>query len=276
LLKITKVTKTCGCTPFTLAKKEYAPGETGTLKVRYKASSRPSSISKTLYVYSNDKKNPKVKLAIKAMIVNKVEHKPKRLDVMLNKENAGCPEITLRSLDKKAFAIKGFKLNTRFKAGENCITADYNSSVKSQKFVLHPKVDIEKLRKAQNGHIEIILTHPECKKSTIPNKVLPRFKVNPRSLIVYKAKPQEAVTKEVWVVNNYDEEFEVESTSSKKGIIKVLSQEKTGNRCKFELEIMPPAAGKKKRIFSDTFFVNVDGERLKITLRGFYLREGEK
>ena len=50
LLKITKVSKTCGCTPYTLAKKEYAPGESGALKVRYNAGKRPGSTKKYIYV----------------------------------------------------------------------------------------------------------------------------------------------------------------------------------------------------------------------------------
>lgn len=271
LLVIKEVTKTCGCTPFTLDKKEYAPGESGTLKVRYKAVSRPMSISKSLYVYSNDKKNPRVKLAVKAQVVNKVEYEPAKMELMLNKENAGCPEITLRSIDKKPFAISGFK------SGGNCITADYDSSVEKQEFVLQPKVNIRMLQDAQNGQIEISLTHPECKKVAIPYSVVPRFKVKPRSITVYKAKPQEAAIKEIDVINNYEEAFEIGSTSSKNGFIKVLSQEMIDNRCKLKLEIMPPAAGKRKRVFSDTFFVNIKGgERLQIACRGFYVRQGQE
>ncbi|MHC4758210.1 MAG: DUF1573 domain-containing protein, partial [Planctomycetota bacterium] len=74
VLKIKKVSKTCGCTTSKLAKKEYAPGESGTLKITYNASTHPASIKKNIYVESNDKKNPKVTLSIKAKIVAKVEH----------------------------------------------------------------------------------------------------------------------------------------------------------------------------------------------------------
>jgi len=53
-LKITNVTKTCGCTPFTLEKKDYAPGETGELKVKYNSGSKPGMVKRNLYVYTND------------------------------------------------------------------------------------------------------------------------------------------------------------------------------------------------------------------------------
>lgn len=278
LLKITKVSKSCGCTPYTLAKKEYEPGESGTLKVKYNASKGPGLIRKRLFVFSNDKAKSKVELAIKAKIVSKIDYQPKKLDLLLNKENAGCPAITIRSLDGKPFSIKQFKTTGRFKPTEKPITADYDSSVEATKFVLQPKVNIEKLQKGLNGLIQITLTHPESGVVAIPFKVLPRFKITPPSLIVYKAEAEKPATKEVWILSNYDEDFEVESTSTQKGAIKVLSQERKGNRYKFELEITPPAPEKgQKRFFTDVFFVNIKGgERLKVTCRVFYSRKAEK
>ena len=268
LLKITKVTKTCGCTPYTLEKTEYASGESGTLKVRYNSNKRPGSTTRRLYMYSNDKNNPKVGLTIKAKIVLKIDYEPKKLNLLLRDENAGCPEITIRSLDNQPFAIKGFKSTA------NSITIDYDSSVKAMEFVLQPKVNMERLKKSLDGRIEISLTHPEVDTITIPFKSLPEFKISPPSLIIFKAEPQKPVIKEVWILNNYEEDFEVESLSSKKNIIRVLSQEKVGSRYKFKLEIMPPAAEGKVRIFTDVFFVNIKGgEKLEIACRGFYSRK---
>jgi len=268
LLKITNVSKTCGCTPYTLDKKEYTPGESGTLKVRYNASKRPASVTRRLHVSSNDKANPRVTLTVKAKIVQKVDYNPERLNLLLKGENAGCPEITLSSTDKKPFAIK------QFESTGNCITADYDPSVKAAKFVLQPKVNMEKLRKGLNGNIQITLTHLGYNKVTIPFKVLQRFKTEPPSIVVFKAAPQKPITKELWILNNYDEDFEVESTSSQKDIIKVLNQEKFGNRYKFELEITPPTLKDKRKFFNDVFLVNIKGgEKLRVTCRGFYSKK---
>jgi hypothetical protein len=278
LLKITEVSKSCGCTPYTLAKMEYEPNESGTLKVEYNASTQPASVRKTLSVSSNDEAKPKVELVIKAEIVLKISYEPKKLDLSLNKENAGCPAITIKSLDGKPFSIKGFKAIGQLKPIENVITADYNSSVEATEFVLQPKVDVEKLREELGGRIEITFTHPESDVISIPFEVLPRFKITPPSIIVYKAELEKSVTREVWILSNYDEDFEVESTSSQEGTIKVLSQEKIDNRYKFELEIKPPATEKgQKGFFTDMFFVNIKGgERLKIACRMFYMRKTEK
>ncbi|UCF42226.1 MAG: DUF1573 domain-containing protein [Planctomycetota bacterium] len=277
LLIIKKVTKSCGCTPFTLEKKEYEPGESGTLKVSYKASKRAGSSKKHLYVESNDKTKPKIALAVKATIVKKVEFEPKQLKLLLNKENAACPAITLTSVDGKPFSVKGLKATGRFRSTADAITAEYDSSRKATKVVIQPKVNMELVKKSHNGNVVISLTHPECGSVTIPFRVLPRFKIDPPSIVIHKVESGKPVTKEVWILNNYDEDFEVESVSSKEGTMKVLSQEKIDNRYKFELEITPPAAGAQKRLFSDVFFVDVKGgERLKINCRGFYLRQARK
>ncbi|MFA5251880.1 MAG: DUF1573 domain-containing protein [Phycisphaerae bacterium] len=279
LLNITDVSKTCGCTPYTLEKKEYEPNETGTLKVEYNASSQTGSVRKTLHVSSNDQANPRVELVITAEVVSKISFLPKKLDLVLNKENAGCPAITIKSLDGQPFSIKEFKAIGQLKPLEKAITADFNSPVKATEFVIQPKVDVKKLREESGGRIEITLTHPESPMISIPFEVLPMFKVTPPSIIVYKADLEKSVTREVWVINNYDDEFEIESTSSQEGTIKVLSQEKVeNNRYKFELEITPPAGGKGPRgYFTDTFFVNIKGgEKLKIACRMFYSKKAEK
>ncbi len=265
ILRITEVGKTCGCTPFELAKTQYAPGESGTLKVRYHSDQLSGAATKQLYVYSNDETRPKVALTIKASIIMKVDYGPKKLELSLNEKNAGCPEITLVSLDSQPFAIRGFKSTA------DCITADYNPSIKATRFVLQPKVDIEKLKRVLRGRIEISITHPQCNKVTSLFSMLPRFKINPRSIMVHEAKPQTSTIRKVQILNNYKEDFEIGSVSSKKGAIKVLSQERLHNGYELELKITPPAAKGKSRVFTDVFVVNIKGaEKLEIPCSGFY------
>jgi hypothetical protein len=265
LLKITKVSKTCGCTPYTLDKKEYAPGESGSLKVRYNAGSRSGPKKKHIYVSSNDNANPKIELTIKADIILKVDYEPKRLNLSPRDENAACPQITIKSLDNQLFAIKSFK------STNDLITADYTASVEKTNFVLQPKVDMEKLRKASSGRIDITLTHPKAGKITIPFTVLQEFTVSPPRIIVLKAEPQKPLIREIWVLSNYNEDFEIESVSTQNNIITVLNRQRIDNRYKFELEITPPPPKPKQVKFRDTFFINIkDGRKLKLPCNGFY------
>lgn len=276
LLEIKKVDKSCGCTPYTLDKKKYAPGESGTLKVKYSASRRTGSAKKHLYVHSNDKVQPKIVLTVKAKIQESVSVQPKILNLFLNKKNGGCPEITLRSLGGEAISIKGFEASGRFKSTGRAITAEFDPSVKGKKLVLQPKVNMNLLKKNLSGSVRITVLNPQESTITIPFKVLPQFKLDPPSLVVYKAEPEKPVTKELWILDNYGEDVEVESVSSKKGIIKVLSREMVDRRCKIELEITPPAREGSKRVFSDVLYVNIkNSEPLKVTCRGFYVKGQE-
>ena len=61
-LKITKIKSTCGCTVTQLEKREYVPGESGTIKVTYTAPKATITTQKHIYVSSNDKDSSKVKL----------------------------------------------------------------------------------------------------------------------------------------------------------------------------------------------------------------------
>ena len=265
VLKLKQPSSSCLCTVAKLDKGEYAPGESGVVRVtKFRVPEKRGVKSQPLYISSNDKSTPKVKLVIKARVVLKVAYEPKKLKLLLKGEDADCPEIKLASLDGQAFAIKSFR------ATGGAITADYDPSLKATSHIIQPRVNTKRLQKRLRGSIDIRLTHPECNKVTIPFNVLPQFKLKPPSIIIYNAEPEKPVRKVVWVLHNYGQDFEVESVSSKKGIIEILSQEKTGNGYKFKLRITPPADVSKNR-FADVFYIKIkDGAKLKVNCSGFY------
>ena len=265
ILKIGDIVPNCGCTPFELAKKEYAPGESGTLKVNYYSETQRGQATKQLVIHSNDKSNPKVTLAIEASIIMKVDHEPKTLSLLLNKENADCPQITITGIDGQPFSI------TSFKSTANCMTADFDPSVEATEFVLQPKVDMAKLEATLNGRIEIGLSHPECKTISLTLNALPKFKITPRSIIVRGMDSREPIVKKLRILNNYDEDFKLESVWSSNGAVKVLSNAVVRNGYELELEITPPASKNTKRIFNEKFFVKIsDGLQLEIPCNVYY------
>ncbi|MFC1676334.1 DUF1573 domain-containing protein [Planctomycetota bacterium] len=269
-LKIGKIKAACGCTVPKMNKKVYAPGESGFINITYKAGSSPAKASKNLTVPSNDPENSKIALTIKANIVSKIAYLPKKLNLKLNKENAGCPDITITSLDGQEFSI------TSFKSKPDCITAEFDPNSKSTKFILKPNVDIDELNQRLRGNIAITLTHPQAKKINIPFITTARFKGDPSRIYIRSAEPLNSVTKTLWMLSNYDEDFDIAQTSSAKGMIKVLNMEKVGNRYKFELEITPPEKT-NRRYFTDTFEVTTTkGDKLRVNCQGFYPRKNKK
>lgn len=270
VLRISEVSKVCGCTPFSLDKAEYAPGESGTLRVGYLADLRYGNTKKQLFVHSNDMRNPKVALDIEARIVTKVNFEPKALRLSLKHENAGCPQITLKSLDNQPFSIRSFKSTANF------ITADYNPSAMATSFVLQPNVNMAELEQILNGRIEIELTHPECKAVTIGVHTLPRFKVSPRPIVVREARQNNTITRKVRIQSNYNDDFELESVYSQKGTVeeKVLSRKKLNDGYELELNITPPIQKRRTSYFTDVVVLKMkSGRSLEIPFNGFYPRQ---
>jgi hypothetical protein len=250
----------------TLEKKDYTPGESGVLKVAFTAPVRIGPQMRQLVISNNDPVNPSVRLALKFEIEPKIACKPDRLKLFLDEENAGCDTLTLTSLDDQPFAITGFQSTA------NCITADYDPAIKATKFVLDLKVDMEKIQKNLKGGIEINLTHPESNSAYIQFDVLPKFTVNPPLLIVFNAEPQKPITRKVWILNNYKEDFEIASATSKNNTIKVINQSKVSNGYQFEVEITPPDQQEQLR-FTDTFNIEIQGGETKtLVCNGYYVR----
>jgi len=268
LLKITNVRPDCGCTIFTLEKKEYAPGESGTLKIKYSATARLVSVSKRIVVTSNDPVEPNITLTIKGRVVERVAYEPKKLNLLLKGGDETLPKVTLTSLDGRPFSVKSIRSSV------NAISAQFDPAVQATKFVLQLEVDKARLQKVSNGIIEIALTHPAARSISIPFSALTRFTLNPLTIILFDAEPGKPVIRNnVTILNNYKEEFEIASAKSKEGIAKVVKQEKIRYGYRFSLQITPPDSGGKQR-FSDEFSVQIkDGDLLKIKCQGFYRRK---
>ncbi|MHC4192617.1 MAG: DUF1573 domain-containing protein [Planctomycetota bacterium] len=264
-LRVTRPTSKCTCTVGQLMKTEYAPGESGVIKVtKFKVSKHARLYTQPLTVKTNDKTKSVVKLTVQARVVPKVTYTPKRLKLLISDESASPPEVTLKCVDDQPFAVRSVKATSR------AITADYDSSIKATTHKIQFKVDPAQLGKRLRGTIDVRLTHPDCRELRIPFDVLSRFKVDPTVILLHNVSPEKPIGKTVWLLNNYGEDFEVESAFSEQGLIKVLKREKAGKRYKFELEITPPAGTSKSR-FTDIFHIKIeDGEELKINCNGFY------
>lgn len=267
LLKITEVKKCCGVVT-RLGKTEYAPGESGVLKVEYRSNRLPAKVRKLLYVSSNDESKPRVALTIRAKIALKVDWEPKSFKLSFRDEELICPPITIKSLDGRPFSITGF---TSTGGG---ITAETDGSAQAPSFVLTPVANVEKLRKYPKGSITIGVSYPEpntpSEMAVIRFEALSRFSFRPPVLVVVYNDPQEPIKKSLQLVGNYGEDFDIESVLSQKGHIKVLGQRKVRNGYHFSLEITPgPAENAVK--FTDTLSVKIKGgETLKLSCRGIY------
>ena len=271
VLKISKIQSTCGCTVPELKKKEYAPGEGGTIKVKFRspsasASSQKSrSTSKHLYIHSNDKKNSRFQLTIKATVEVKVKATPDTLQLSIKEENGGAEPITLKSKDDKPFSI------TSITATRTVMTIPFDSEATATEFVLKPQVDTEKLKTVPRGNIMVNLTHPECSRLNIGFTAPPLFELSQERIVITAAVPGKPIVKKVRIQSNYEDDIEIESISSFKNTMEVTKQSRLESAVELEITVTPPPRAGKSRYVTDNLKVKLkDGEELTIRCTVMY------
>ena len=267
LLKITHVEGCCGV-HVKLDKTEYEPGKSGALEMEWTAKRIPTTMMWRIIVQSNDRTNPEVTLTMKAKLVKKIACEPPRLRLCLDEENAGCPKLTIRSLDKRPFSIKGIRSTA------DCITADFDPSKEAAEFVLEPKISMEKLQQNLQGRIGFELTHPEGRELTVLFDVLPKYTLNPQLLIVLDAMPGKPMARKIKVTGNFGESPDVKSVTSKDGTfaVKLLGEKVIDGGCEIEVEVTPMApVVEGKTVYTGTLYITLESdEELPIDCNAYY------
>ena len=265
VLKIDRLQGTCKCTVPDLQKKEYKPGESGEITVQFHAPKFQGDTSQHVMVFSNDSNNPRAELEIKAYVQVQVQVTPEQITLSLVDPNVGTGQITVASLDGEKFAIS----KVESLGGAVSFVIDPNNV--SDKHILKPVVNMENLRKNLNGFILFTITHPKCNEVRAQYTCMKEYEASPSVIIIRNAVVGEIQKRTIYLTSNYNQPIEVESVSSDKGNIKLINQEKTENRFKFDIEIAPPLPEGKSRVFSDTLRIKIKGrEQIDVACRGFY------
>jgi len=266
VLKIESIQSTCGCTVPELAKKDYAPGESGVIDVTFRTPNSGGTVTKHLYVISNDPVAPRAELAIKATVEIKVVVDPNRVELAINKENGGMASLKVKSLDNVPFAI------TSFSSTGQSITCKFDPADKKTEHILKPTVDISKLQEINSGIIQIGVAHPQAKEVVVGFNALAMFELRPSRIILQNTEPGITTKREVWIVNNYEQPFEIESMTSRNGYMKVISQKKDGLNIGLTIEITPPTQQEPvRRYITDELNIKIkNGPALTVRCSGWF------
>ncbi|MGB8226891.1 MAG: DUF1573 domain-containing protein [Sedimentisphaerales bacterium] len=265
-LNISQTRGSCKCTVPELSKKEYAPGESGQISVQYHAPTYPGPTAQTVHVTSNDPQNPVIQLTLKAVIVSKVRVTPDTMTLsIVDTNNAGAVPVTIKSLDGERFAVTGVDSE----GGVFTVAFDHNNI--SDTHTLYPKVNIEKLRTYLGGYLVFSVNHPSCRSVRMQYNCLKEFEASPAVIIIRDANVGQPQSRTVYLTSNYNEPIEIEPVTSEKGFVKAVSQEKTENRFKIDVQIIPPPRQGDSRVFSDILHIKIKNkEDIPIQCRGFY------
>ncbi|MDH7598297.1 MAG: DUF1573 domain-containing protein, partial [Sedimentisphaerales bacterium] len=273
LLEITNIGKCCGAS-VELSSSKLEPGQSATLKVVYFTGDEPGAFRKDLFIYSNDPARPTVRLTIAGNIKQYLVWEPTHLVLFLNKPNLGCPDIKIKALDGKAFAVIG-----QISAGD-CITVDYDPNLQTTELVLKPKVHKDKLLALEypRGTFQLRLTRPDYPTLGLPFDLVPNYTVNPTQIYLAGTEPGKPLVKRIQVLDNYvdfnvgDANFVIQSVKSAKGISRVASTKKVKSGYELEIEVTPPALEPGRTAFSDdlTIAIKDSDEQLMVLVQGFY------
>jgi hypothetical protein len=269
-LEITEVKGCCGVVPkLADSKKEYGPGERGTLELQYSAASRPEPVVRQIYVSSNDPAHRRLELTIKANIVSKVAYEPTTVQLSLVEEHAVAPTLALTSTDGRPFSIASITSSNR------CITARVNPAVKATTFVVPLEVNEDKLEGCTSGLIGLVLTHPECSRLMIPFTVRQKYRAVPSQFVLLNTVPQQAVARSLSIVSEVDADFTIDSIDSERDLIKVTSQEKIAKGYRLGLVITPPPARGEggSSVYRDVLHVHVGPHVVAVDVRGIYAHQ---
>ena len=267
VLKISRIQSTCGCTVPQLKKKEYAPGEEGVVSVSFHAPNTKGKTTKHLYIVSNDPVTPRAGLTIKAEVVVKVEVSPENVELRLDKDNAGMPNIVVKGLDDREFSIKNITLTPK-----GAMKIPFDPEKKAKEFTLEPVVSIEKLNQVNTGVIQIKTDHPQSGTLIVRYHAVPQYEVSRPRIILQNVEPGVPVVKDVLIRSNYDKDVEIESAVSKNGYMEIESQEKDGQHLQLQVKITPPAQdASSRRYITDELKITLkDGTVLSIRCSGWF------
>ncbi len=250
---VNPVWKSCGCTQLTLDKYKLEPGETAVMKVEYTSNSNPGETEKTIRVDVVPPGQPKsLTLKLKARVIQHVQAVPEKLEFQIRDTAENANTVTLKSIDGSEFSI------TRFNSSANAVDGVFDPEVKAVELKLPLKLNMDNLRKIQNGVLNITINHPKVDSVSIPFSVQPPFTTYPRTQFFRDMQREKVEKVQVTVVSNYNEPFEISDLRSEKGSIKVVNKAKDENTgsYKIDLEVTAPEKG---NILNDYLYIDIAG-----------------
>jgi hypothetical protein len=277
-LSVTRIQSTCGCSKPTLIKDGksfvmplqepvvFEPGEKGQVEVTFKSSSRKGKVDKSLYVISNDPASERTKFSVKAEVIVKVSIQPEKVDLKLDVENAGMPDIVVESTDGQEFSIQSIIVP------QKAINVAFDPEATSTKFTLKPEVVIEKLGQSKSGVIQVNTTHPQAGSLMVRYNVKPVYELTNPRFILQNVEPGKPIIRENLIRSNYGKKAEIESSESRNGYMEIESHEPEGDHIRLSVKITPPEQDSTaKRYITDELTITLkDGQKLTIRCSGWF------
>ncbi len=164
-LTIGQVSTSCGCTVAEVSSRSIPPGKSANIRATFDSTNFSGSISKTIYVHTNDPKTPVYSLTIKGKLFEQIEITPKQLNLgeikvgtkketAIRIENKGVQPLTLISAKTAMPQVTAKILKKKLKTGESGTIS----------VVVTPRTGDRFLA----GYLTLLTSSPEKPEITIP------------------------------------------------------------------------------------------------------------
>jgi hypothetical protein len=153
-LEVEKVRSSCGCTAVLASAKTLAPGESGEIEANFDSTRFRGSISKTIYLYTNDLTQPVSQLYVKGKVKEVVSAEPKQLN--FGQLEIGQPTtlpVTLVNQSDETFPIEAVEAT----APELQAEALSESLIANEKAVVNVTLTLKPGRSRFSGYVMVKL-----------------------------------------------------------------------------------------------------------------------
>lgn len=219
-LVISEVKPSCGCTTAEMAKKNFAPGESGTIPITFDSTRFSGNIQKTVTVVSNDSTNPRKQIKLKGRIIQEVAMTPNYLTLVNIKRSENIErsiDISSERLDR--LEVTELTSTVPFLKLETVRKDDKNVSVK----VTFAGTDIPADQPTHTGFISF-KTNAKSQaeaKINVYIKVANPIQTTPRAVYMFASPKGKAREQSVTLKNNSGGAYKITDISTDLSFIKV-------------------------------------------------------
>lgn len=164
-LTVTQTKTSCGCTAAVVSARTIPPGKGGEIKAVFDSANFSGSVSKTVYVYTNDPATPVYTLTLRGTVVEQVQINPRQLNLGAIKPGTKREmNVTVENRGEKPLSITAVRspmkqVTTRI--GKNTLRPGESTVIR---ITVTPREEDRLL----SGYISILTDNPAKPETTVP------------------------------------------------------------------------------------------------------------
>jgi len=248
---IVNVRPTCGCTTTALTTNELAPGAVTALRASLSLAGRTGFQSKTIFVETNDRRKPRLRLEMTGVVARDIEVQPEGVHFgTLGRDGDAQRDVLLTARSNVTFAIKS--INT----GASLFDAEVEARQPGKLYWIHIKAKGPRPAGTTSAIVQVVTDCPTMPTITIPVTVFAAGDIVaiPTQLLLVSSATNESRLANLTLYAPSGKKFAVKSVESGAPSVQVHVASTVADRVRIEVQTsggLEDAEGKSIRIVTD-------------------------